>query len=146
MPASEKLLLNSDQEAYLEWLILPEYERNPKTKRAWAEQHGYHWNTVSAWEKKKAFVERWRLGVEGLAQSPERTQRLLDALYSKGLDGDTKSAELYLKATGTLKNQTQIDVRSTTSVKDITDDELEKMILELGQKQKSNIVPLKDIS
>jgi len=142
MPASEKLLLNSDQESYLEWLILPEFERNPKTKREWAEQHGYHVNTVSAWEKKKAFVERWRLGVEGLAQSPERTQRLLDALYANGLNGDTKSAELYLKATGTLKNQTQIDLRSSTSVKDISDDELEKMILELSNKH-NNVVPIK---
>lgn len=142
MPASEKLLLNSDQESYLEWLILPEHERVPATKKEWAEQHGYHVNTVGAWEKKKAFVERWRMGVEGLAQSPERTQRLLDALYSRGLDGDTKSAELYLKATGTLKNQTQIDLRSSTSVKDVTDDELEKMILELSAKH-PNVVPLK---
>lgn len=142
MPASEKLLLNSDQESYLEWLILPEHERVPFTKKEWAEQHGYHVNTIGAWEKKKAFVERWRLGVEGLAQSPERTQRLLDALYSRGLDGDTKSAELYLKATGTLKNQTQIDVRSSTSVKDVTDEELEKMILELSAKH-PNVVPIK---
>lgn len=141
MRASEKLLLNSDQEAYLEWLILPEHERTPRTKKEWAESRNYHPNTLLTWEKKKVFIERWKLGVEGQAQSPERTQKLLDALYSRGLDGDTRSAELYLKATGNLKIQSQVDIRNQTSVKDVSDEELEKMILELSQKH-ANVVPI----
>lgn len=139
---SEKLFLTKDQEAYLEWLILPEHERNPKTKKEFGELIGVHANSLMRWEKGKVFRERWKLGVEGLTQSPERTQKLLDALYNKGLDGDTKSAELYLKATGNLKVQQQIDIRNQSSVKDVSDEELEKMILELSQKH-GNVVPLK---
>ena len=142
MPSTERLLLTRDQELYLEWLVLPEHERVPLTKKEWAEQHGYHANTLGTWEKKKHFIERWKLGVEGLAQSPDRTQKLLDALYNKGLDGDTKSAELYLKATGNLKIQSQVDIRNTTSIKDVSDEELEKMILELSQKH-ADVVELK---
>lgn len=142
MPSTERLLLTRDQELYLEWLVLPEHERVPLTKKEWAEQHGYHANTLGTWEKKKHFIERWKLGVEGLAQSPDRTQKLLDALYNKGLDGDTKSAELYLKATGNLKIQSQVDIRNTTSVKDVSDEELEKMILELSQKH-ADVVEMK---
>lgn len=140
--AKESLLLTQEQEEYLAWLLTPETQRVPLLKKEWAAAHDIHHNTLTNWEKKKAFIERWRLGIEGLNQSPERTQKLLDALYDKGLEGDVRSAELYLKATGNMPNQT-MTIKNETTVKDMTDDELEKMILELSQKQKSNIVALK---
>jgi len=140
--AKESLLLTQEQEEYLAWLLTPELQRVPATKKAWAEAHGMHQNSPLNWEKKKAFVERWRLGIEGLNQSPERTQRLLDALYDQGLGGDVRSAELYLKATGNMPNQT-LNVKNETSVKDLSDEDLERMILELGRKHKGSVVPLK---
>ena len=140
--AKDSLLLTQEQEEYLAWLLTPELQRVPATKKAWAEAHGMHQNSPLNWEKKKAFVERWRLGIEGLNQSPERTQRLLDALYDQGLGGDVRSAELYLKATGNMPNQT-LNVKNETSVKDLSDEDLERMILELGNKHKGKVVPLK---
>lgn len=129
------LLLTKEQEEYLAWLLLPEDLRKPAHKNKWAEEHGLHVNTLSTWEKKKNFIERWKLGVEGLNQSPERTQKLLDALYIKGIAGDTKSAELYLKATGNMPNASStINLKTETSIRDVSDEDLELMILELGQK------------
>ena len=133
----EKMLLTQEQEKYLAWLLLPEIERNPKFKHEYATSIGVVENTLRYWEKKKAFVERWRLGVEGLAQSPDRTRALLDAIYQKGLDGDTKSAELYLKATGTLSNNQNLTIKNEQSIKDISDEELSAMILELNQKREN---------
>jgi len=76
------------------------------------------------------------LGVKGLAQSPERAQALLDALFIKGVAGDTKSAELYLKATGQMPNAAQqINIKSETSVKELSDDDLQAMIIEISQKK-----------
>ena len=131
------MLLTQEQEKYLAWLLLPEIERNPKFKHEYATSIGVVENTLRYWEKKKAFVERWRLGVEGLAQSPDRTRALLDAIYQKGLDGDTKSAELYLKATGTLSNNQNLTIKNEQSIKDISDEELSAMILELNQKREN---------
>lgn len=139
--AKESLLLTQEQEEYLAWLLTPETQRQPLLKREWAAEHGVHQNTLTNWEKKKNFIERWRMGVEGLNQSPERTQRLLDALYDKGIDGDVRSAELYLKATGNMPNQT-VNIKNETTVKDMSDEDLERMILELSQKQKAAVVPL----
>jgi hypothetical protein len=109
-----------------------------------ADSKEMHENTLRSWEKKKNFIERWKLGVEGLNQSPERTQKLLDALYIKGISGDTKSAELYLKATGNMPNASTLNIKTETSLRDISDDELEKMILELGAKQvkKAPVFPM----
>ncbi len=96
MSKTARLFLTEIQEAYLTWLLTPDDSRNPKTKTAWAEANDVHLNTLGGWEKNKVFKERWELGVKGMAQSPERTQALLDALYAKGVSGDVKSAELYL--------------------------------------------------
>lgn len=136
----ESLLLTQAQESYVAWLLVSEDQRQPATKKAFAETLGVTTQTLAYWEKKKAFVERWKLGVEGLNQSPERTQRLLEALYVKGVSGDVKSAELYLKATGNMPNSATLNVRSETVVRDISDDDLEKMILELSTKHKGSMV------
>jgi len=95
------------------------------------------------WEKNKIFKERWNLGVKGMAQSPERTQALLDALYVKGVSGDHRSAELYLKATGFMQQVQTVNVNNTSSVKELSDDELHAMILELSQKKQPTITMTK---
>ena len=113
MSKTGRLFLTETQEQYLEWLLQPADSRTPKTKKEWSEQHDVHYNTVGQWEKNKNFQERWNLGVKGLTQSPERAQALLDALFIKGIAGDTKSAELYLKATGQMPNAAQqINIKS----------------------------------
>ena len=128
------LLLTNEQEEYLAWLLTPEDQRQPQTKKEWALAHDMHVNTLGQWEKKKNFRERWQLGIEALNQSPERTQKLLEALYIKGISGDTKSAELYLKATGNMPNSSTLNIKTETSLRDISDDDLETMLLELGAK------------
>lgn len=132
----EKLLLSQKQEKYLEWLLTPEINREPQTKKAFAESIDVFPSALFAWEKKKTFIERWKMGIEGMNQSPERTQRLLDAIYDKGMSGDTKSAELYLKATGNMPNSSTLNIKTESVVRDISDDDLEKMIVELGTKHR----------
>lgn len=139
MAKTPRLFLTEAQEAYLAWLLTPDDSRNPKTKKEWADANDVHYNTLGTWEKSKIFKERWELGVKGMAQSPERTQALLDALYAKGVSGDVKSAELYLKATGFMQQTQTINVNNATAVKELSDDELQAMILELSQKKQPTI-------
>jgi hypothetical protein len=146
MARTESLFLSQEQEAYLEWLLTPEDARKPATKKAWAEEHEVHINTLGTWEKKKQFIERWALGVKGMAQSPERTQSLLDALYLKGISGDVKSAELYLKATGYIQQSQTLNIKTETSVKDLSDAELQAAILEITEKQNKKVSILPTMS
>jgi len=138
MSRSARLFLSETQEAYLAWLLTPEDTRTPGTKKEWAELNNVHYNTLGVWEKNKIFKERWNLGVKGMAQSPERTQALLDALYAKGISGDVKSAELYLKATGQMQQAQTVNI-NTSSVKELTDEELQAMIIEITQKKQPTI-------
>ena len=144
MPKSD-LLLNADQESYLAWLLTPEDSRTPATKKDYAEQNGTHYNTLLSWEKKKPFQERWKLGIEGLAQSPDRTQKLLDALYIKALSGDVRSAELYLRATGFLQQSSTLNIKSETSVKSLSDDELQDLILQLSANKKTAMLSIEKV-
>jgi hypothetical protein len=145
MARTERLFLTQEQESYLAWLLSPEDSRMPKTKKAWAEEHGLHFNTVGQWEKKNNFIERWKLGVEGLSQSPERTQKLLEALFVKGIAGDVRSAELYLKATGYMQNVSTVNVKKIDSVKELSDDELQALIVEMSEQALKQKQPNIDI-
>ena len=73
------------------------------------------------------------------------TQALLDALYIKGISGDVKSAELYLKATNQMPNAAQqINIKSETSIKELSDEDLQAMILEITQKKQPTFNIIKD--
>lgn len=142
MAKTPRIFLTQEQESYLEWLLQPADSRTPKTKKEWAEKHDLHQNTLGQWEKSKVFQERHMLAVKGMAQSPERAQALLDSLYLKGISGDVRSAELYLKATGQMQ-QTQTVNINTSSVKELSDEELHAMIIEISQKKQPTIEVLK---
>jgi hypothetical protein len=128
--------LSKVQEEYLAWILLPEPARVPSSKRQWAEKHDVHYNTVNNWEKSKVFQARWKEGVDGMAQSPERTQRLLDSLFNKGLDGDVRAAQLYLTATGQMPQNQTLNIKHENA-KSLSDEELESLIVQMASNEKS---------
>lgn len=127
--------LTRAQLEYLEWLCLPEPLRFPETKKAYAEEHGVTTQTLINWEKNPLFRDEWDFRIKDMAVSPERTQMLLDSLYKRGINGDTKSAELYLKATNQMPNPKQEINIKTEKVSEITDAELEALIAEYAQQE-----------
>lgn len=119
--------LDTRQEKYLQWLLTPAPFRTPETKQEFADQNGLDSSTLRRWDKKPAFKAEWEKRVAELQGSPERTQRLLDALYEAGLNGDNKAAQLYLQATNRLA-PTQIKVEHTQSIAELSDAELDALI------------------
>lgn len=120
---------------YLEWLCLPEDLRFPDTKKAWAAEHKVTTQAMHKWEQIPLFRDEWDFRIKGMAVSPERTQLLLDSLYKRGINGDTRSAELYLKATNQMPNPKQEINIKTEKVAEISDQELEALIAEYAQKE-----------
>ena len=92
MAQNEELTLTAQQQEYLDWLCTAPSERMPPSKHKMATHLGVNETTLRRWEKKEVFRKQWQTAVDEVQGSPERTQRLLDTLYSKALDGDTKSA------------------------------------------------------
>ena len=132
----EENVLDSRQEAYISWLCTPPSERTPASKEKYAQSIGVNITTLRRWEKKDVFRQTWKDSVDELQGSPERTQRLLDTLYSKGLDGDVKSAQLYLQATNRMAPPT-VTVQSNKKAAELSDDELDALIVAVAEREKS---------
>lgn len=128
--------LTRTQQEYLDWLLLPSELKSPTTKQAWAEEHSMTPNTLTNWQKLPRFKELWEDGIKGLTVSPERTHMLLDSLFKKGINGDVKSAQLYLQATGQMPNPRQEINIKTEKASELSDGELEALIAEYAQKEK----------
>ena len=110
-------------------------ERVPSTKKAMAVELGVDITTLRRWEKRAAFKDVWRRAVDDVQGSPERTQSLLDTLYAKALDGDVKSAQLYLQATNRMAPPT-VEVRSEKRVAELSDADLDELIAAMAKRER----------
>lgn len=128
-------LLEARQLEYLEWLVTPSPERNPKTQIEMSRHLGVDPKTLRRWEKKPAFKQEWDRRVNEIQGSPERTQRLLDSLYSKALGGDNRAAQLYLQATNRLV--TTPPQSQTTTASELSDEELDRLLVSLAEREQS---------
>ena len=120
-------ILDTRQQAFLEWLCTPSVGRVPSSQAQYALSIGVDDGTLRRWKNKPGFKQEWQRRVNDLQGSPERTQRLLDNLFDRALDGDNNSAKLYLQATGRLA-PVQLQVEHTGRVNDLSDAELAELI------------------
>lgn len=127
--------LDAKQLEYLEWLVTPQPERQPRTQGQFAQKIGVDPTTLRRWEKKPVFKKEWDKRVNEIQGSPERTQRLLDALYSKALEGDNRAAQLYLQATNRLVPAPAPSQASTPS--ELSDEELDKLLASIAEREQS---------
>ena len=134
---SEPQLLDARQEKYLNWLITPPHERIPSSQLKYCEVNEIDPTTVRRWQKKAWFIKEWDRRVEELQGSPERTQRILDALYDRGVDGDVRAAKLYLEATHRLTPAPTASKTNSKGMADLSDDELDQLIGKMAEREKS---------
>ena len=137
MKQNEELTLSAPQQRYLDWLCTAPSERVPASKAKYAIEHVVDISTLRRWEKKEVFRSQWKQQVDEVQGSPERTQRLLDNLYNKALEGDTKSAELYLKATNRMAPPS-VTISSNKKATELTDAELDSLIAAVAEREKSS--------
>jgi len=128
-------ILDSRQTQYLEWLVTPSHERVPRTQGEMARLLGVDPTTLRRWEKRPMFKSEWDKRVNEIQGSPERTQRLLDALYDKALGGDNRAAQLYLQATNRLVPQ--VTINNTSNVSELSDEELDKLLSGMAEREQS---------
>ncbi len=128
--ALEENILDSRQEEYLGWLCTAPSEREPASKEAYAAAIGVNVSTLRRWEKKEVFRKAW---------SPERSQRLLDTLYAKALDGDIKAAQLYLQATNRMAPPT-VNVKTEKGSAELSDAELDELIGMMAARERDSRV------
>lgn len=73
-------------EEFAMWLNEPESERQPKTQKDWAFQHGVHETTITNWRR--------RLEARG---DEGEIERFKNKVYQFAMKGNARYAELYAK-------------------------------------------------
>lgn len=133
--ALEENIMDNRQEEYLAWLCTAPSEREPASKEAYATSIGVNVSTLRRWEKKEVFRKAWQARVDEVQGSPERSQRLLDTLYAKALEGDIKAAQLYLQATNRMAPPT-MTVKTERASAELSDAELDELIAVVAQRER----------
>lgn len=80
-------------EAFVDWLLTPTSERNPRTKKAFAEQWGVTTETVRK-DARDPFVQRELVSRARAVAKVERLPEIMDSLFNitqgKNADGEVK--------------------------------------------------------
>ena len=131
-------MLDTRQEHYLNWLLTPVSERVPSSQQKYCDENNVDPTTVRRWQKKPYFIKEWERRVEELQGSPERTQRLYDAMYEKALEGDMRAAKLYLEATHRLLPAPTATATASKSMNELSDQELDELIAKMADREKAS--------
>lgn len=116
------------QRAYLDWLLLPPMNREPRTKEQFAAMCGYY-DTKPLYkiEQSKRFLEVWKREHNDTFMSLASMGPIWDSLYDEAVNGrgsaKVKAAELLLRAAELMKPPEVKVVRDET-VDAMTDAEL----------------------
>ena len=108
---------------FLEWLLQGP-ERDPKHQYQWAEENGVHEDSVCRWKRDPRFVKEWDRRASELNVNPERVQGVVDALWRKAADGDTKAAALYLQYIDKFTPKRKVVVDDDRDATNMSDSEL----------------------
>jgi len=142
---NDELALTAMQEEYLAWLCQAPSERVPPSKAAYAVAVGVTPPTLYNWEKKPVFRDKWKSQVDTIEGSPERTQRMLDSLYQSGLRGDSKSADLWLRATNRMQPAAAPVVAVKERAAELSDADLDALISAVAAREKVSRTDLKRV-
>lgn len=113
---------------YVEWLVMPEAMRDPKTKVAWAEQAGVNRRTLNEWENDDRVKWAIRDRADALNMSPDRVQAVMNALWKKAEGGDVQAAKLYMDHVDKIMPREGAKV---TGFEDLSDEELKLLAREV---------------
>lgn len=119
---------------YLDWLLTPPQDREPRSKRELAGVLGVDIRSLNYWSEEPSFRDEWQRRVSQIVGDPSRGQRIMDTLFVAATDPANRNhvtaAKLYLEATQAIRPSLEVTVRK---VSDLTDSELDALIAQGAQ-------------
>lgn len=119
-------------EAFVEWLVTPDWERpaDEKTQAAYERKHGHGQGQTTVWKKDKRVRAAIEKRCDELNLDPGRIQEVMNAVFQAAKGGDMKAATLFLQHADKLK-PTRIVVEDKR-LAELSDDELTKELAAAG--------------
>ena len=105
---------------FISWTALPKQERKPPLQKDFAENHGLHYNTLSAWKGLSGFWDEVKVRRNVLWR--RYTNRVFyNGIVKPALDGNVKAAELFAKMFEGYNDK--INIEQLVAVPEITQQE-----------------------
>lgn len=122
-------VLDERQEAFLEWLLLPESMRTPPTMEAYHEVHDISYPTLKRWKTLPHFRAAYEKRVKDQIASPERVEEATRLAYQRGVvDGDIKWATLWAQMAGLTKQESVVAKTGAEAIAALSDEELDALL------------------
>lgn len=115
--------LTATQREFIEYLLDPSSCEQKGTYEQWGKEHGVSREALRRWKKEQLFIEEWDRRAHQVFGGIERLQMVIDALFEKAQNGDTKAAQLYLQYVDKLTPTRKV-IHEDRRVSELTDEEL----------------------
>ena len=122
-PETGKQTMPKSWRDLLDWLLQGP-ERKPATQKLWALEHGIHEDSIRRIKRDPRFIREWDRRAAELNVNPERVQSVVDALWQRASEGDTKAAALYLQYVDKFTPKRRVVVDDEREASGMSDDEL----------------------
>ena len=121
-----------EKQRYLDWLLTPPREREPRTMEALADELGVTRRTMTTWRTQdKEFMETWERMYLSTIGNPGRKQEIMDTLFRTASDPDdpkhVQAAKTYFEIEGSMK-PARMEVNVTRDTSKLSDEELQSLI------------------
>lgn len=121
-------LADPREETFLNWLLTPESERTPRTKKELAEQIGVHPSTLTTWRRNYHFAAEYDRRWRELAGDGEKAEAVVNKLHEKALNGDVRSMDLWLKWRGEFHKAESGSSEDFDDLRELSDDDLIRLL------------------
>jgi hypothetical protein len=136
------LLEDPRHEAFLVWLTTIPKERDLKTYAEIAASLGVAPRTLRDWKVRPEFHKEWTDRAIAIGGDPERTQRVLDALFEKACDPDSaqsvQAAKAWADIAGVIKPP-KLSEATTSDLASMPTEDLEALFATLMAKQTPSV-------
>ena len=112
----------------LDWLLQGS-ERVPKFQKEWAVENDLHESSIRRIKADVRFIKEWDRRCAELNIHPERTQSVIDSLWSQAAGGDVKAASLYLQYIDKFTPKRKVVVDDERDAESLSDSELADELL-----------------
>jgi hypothetical protein len=130
-------ILDERQEEFLDWLLLPEEMRVPRTMVDYGEVHDLSYATLKRWKQAPHFRATYEKRVKEQIATPERVEEATRLAYQRGiLDGDIKWATLWAQMAGLTKQEPGIAKSGAEAIADLSDEELDALLADSARQEK----------
>ena len=143
------MAMTANQDHFIEWLLVPKAERQPRTQNELAEKLGVTPSDLSAWKRDVEFLQAWDAMYLKTIGSPETKMKIMQTLMQTATDEDdpkhVQAAKTFFEIEGSLRpSKTQVDVNvHGTKPSELTDAQLDELLAakagdELSQRREAS--------